>query len=98
MTRAAGVNRLPRWVVAAVTLPPAAFLAVFYAWPFATLLARGLGAGAITDTLGSARTWRVAWFTLWQAVVSTLVTLVVGLVPVGAALLLGRRRRTKRPM
>lgn len=84
MTRAAGVNRLPRWVVAAVTLPPAAFLAVFYAWPFATLLARGLGAGAITDTLGSARTWRVAWFTLWQAVVSTLVTLVVGLVPAWA--------------
>lgn len=84
MTRTASANRLPRWVVAAVTLPPAAFLAVFYAWPFATLIARGLGAGAIADTLGSARTWRVAWFTLWQAVVSTLVTLVIGLAPAWA--------------
>ena len=31
-------NRLPRAVVAAVAVPPAAFLAVFYLWPFANLV------------------------------------------------------------
>jgi thiamine transport system permease protein len=77
-------NRLPRWFVAGAAALPATFLAVFYAWPFVTLLARGLGAGAIGDRLGSAGTWRVVWFTTWQAVVSTAVTLVVGLVPTWA--------------
>jgi thiamine transport system permease protein len=71
-------------VVAAVVAPPAAFLAVFYAWPFATLLGRGITGQAVADTLGSARTWRVAWFTLWQAVVSTLATLVIGMAPAWA--------------
>ncbi len=60
---------------------PAAFLLLFYAWPFATVLARGLSPAAIGDVLGSAATWRVAWFTLWQALASTVLTLVVGLAP-----------------
>lgn len=77
-------NRLPAWFVAAVAVPPAVFLAVFYAWPFATLLARGLRPEAIGDTLTAARTWRVVWFTTWQAVVSTIVTLVIGMVPAWA--------------
>jgi thiamine transport system permease protein len=73
------LNRLPRWFVAAAALPPALFLAVFYAWPFATLLTRGLGAAAVADTLGSSRTWAVLWFTTWQAVASTVATMVLGL-------------------
>ncbi len=77
-------NRLPAWFVAAAVAPPCAFLAVFYAWPFATLLGRGLGADSIGDVLGAARTWRVVWFTIWQALVSTGVTLVLGMVPAWA--------------
>jgi thiamine transport system permease protein len=77
-------NRLPVWFVATVTVPPAAFLLLFYAWPFATLLGRGLGAGSAADALASARTWRVVWFTCWQAVVSTAVTLLIGMAPAWA--------------
>ena len=84
LSRRTVANRLPRWFVFAATVPPAAFLAVFYAWPFSTLLARGLDTEAISDSLGSARTWRVVWFTTWQAVLSTVVTLGVGLVPAWA--------------
>lgn len=77
-------NRLPRWFVAAVTVPPVAFLAVFYAWPFATLVGRGVDAGAIGDTIGRSVTWRILWFTLWQAALSTALTIVAGLAPAWA--------------
>lgn len=75
------MNRLPRWFVPALAAAPAGVLVVFYAWPFATLLGRGLSAAALADTLGDGHTWRVAWFTLWQAVASTALTLIVGLAP-----------------
>ncbi|NNE12582.1 MAG: iron ABC transporter permease, partial [Ilumatobacter sp.] len=78
------MNRLPRWFVAAATAPPVLFLGVFYVWPFATLLARGLGGDAARETLQRSATWQVAWFTLWQAVVSTGATLVIGLAPAWA--------------
>ncbi len=77
-------NRLPRWFVAAVALPPAGFLALFYVWPFLTLIARAVGAGAVGDTLGRGTTWEVLWFTAWQAVISTAITLAVGLAPAWA--------------
>jgi thiamine transport system permease protein len=73
------LNRLPRWFVVGATVPPTLFLALFYGWPFATLLGRGLGTGPLADTLGSDRTWGVLWFTTWQAVASTVATLVLGL-------------------
>ena len=57
-------------------LVPAAFLAVFFVWPVANVLGRGV---AIGDVLGDAHLRAVAWFTLWQAVVSTALTVVVAL-------------------
>jgi len=75
------LNRLPRWFVPAIAAGPVVVLVVFYAWPFATLLARGLGPGTAAETMGDAWTWRVIWFTLWQAVLSTVLTVVVGLLP-----------------
>jgi thiamine transport system permease protein len=60
---------------------PAIVLAVFYAWPFLTLLGRGLSRTALADTLGDPTTWRVVWFTLWQAIASTVLTVVAGLAP-----------------
>jgi len=77
-------NRLPRWFVAAIVAPPALFVAVFYVWPVATLFARGLGGDVIIDTLENSTTWRVLWFTLWQATASTVLTLVIGLAPAWA--------------
>jgi thiamine transport system permease protein len=77
-------NRLPRWFVAAAATPPAVFLALFYVWPFSTLIVRGLDAGAIGDTVRRADTWRVVWFTAWQAAASTGLTLLIGLVPTWA--------------
>ena len=78
------LNRLPRWFVALVATPPVAFLVLFYVWPFGTLMARGLGPDALSDTLGRAATWRVLWFTTWQAVASTAATLAIGLAPTWA--------------
>ncbi len=61
-------------------LVPAAFLALFFAYPLATILERGLGEGGLpTDVLGSEATLRVLWFTVWQALASTVLTLVLGL-------------------
>ncbi|HEX4901334.1 MAG TPA: hypothetical protein VFV42_00895, partial [Acidimicrobiales bacterium] len=86
---------------AAVLAVPVAFLAVFFAVPAATIVATGLrpeGAwdlGAIGEVLGSASTRRVAWFTLWQATVSTAATVVLAL---PAAWLVGRIRFPGRSM
>ena len=66
-----------RWSALAVV--PAAFLAVFFLLPVATVVLRGLTAGAIADVVRDARLREVAWFTLWQAVVSTVLTVLVAL-------------------
>ena len=60
---------------------PVAFVAVFYAWPFLTLLAGAATSGAATTVLRRASTAEVVWFTCWQAVLSTLLTLLIGLAP-----------------
>ncbi len=61
-----------------------AFLTVFYVWPFGTLLARGLDGTALRETLDRPDTWRVLWFTTWQACASTALTIVIGLAPAWA--------------
>jgi thiamine transport system permease protein len=70
---------------------PLAFLALFFAYPLATIVERGLrtgGAGAPTaDVLLSRETGEVVWFTVWQAAASTALTLLVAL---PAAYVLGR--------
>jgi thiamine transport system permease protein len=65
---------------ATAVLVPVAFLALFFAYPLATILARGLGdRGLPTDVLFSETTLRVLWFTVWQAAASTVLTLLLGL-------------------
>lgn len=84
-----------RALTVAALAVPAAFLGVFFALPVVTIVVTGLreggrwDAGAVGDVLASASTRRVAWFTLWQAVLSTAVTVVVAM---PAAWLLGRMR------
>lgn len=86
--RVAGVARVAVWGI------PAAFLAVFFLYPVATILVEGLGGEGVRRLVelpgrGSFRS--VAWFTLWQAVASTVLTVVVALP--GAHLLARRRFR-----
>ena len=58
---------------------PVAFLAIFFGWPLVEILRRGLSAGGVRDAVADPGIRHIAWFTLWQAVVSTVVTLVAGL-------------------
>ena len=75
------MNRLPRWLLVALAIGPTLGLAVFYAWPFVTLVVEAVTTTAIADTFGQASTWKVVWFTTWQAAVSTVITIAVGLAP-----------------
>jgi thiamine transport system permease protein len=52
---------------------------VFFTLPVAVLLVRHASPGAVIDVLRDDSMRRVAWFTLWQAVASTVLTLAVGL-------------------
>ncbi|WP_171076134.1 iron ABC transporter permease [Streptomyces sp. YIM 121038] len=64
---------------------PVVFFAVFFAYPVAAIVARGLkvdGAwqfGRIADVLGQSDIQHVLWFTTWQALASTALTLLVAL-------------------
>ncbi len=66
-------------LLAAAAVVPAAFLAIFFVLPVGTIVGMGLDAGALVDIARSTRLRGVAWFTLWQAVVSTVLTFVVAL-------------------
>ncbi len=74
-------NALPRWLVPALAAAPAVVLAGLYFWPLATLLQRVLRSNSFSDALHLPGLAAVLWFTLWQALVSTVLTLVIGFVP-----------------
>jgi thiamine transport system permease protein len=78
--RAALTARLGRAATVAV---PLGFLTVFFLWPLAAILERSLVVdGRLdlpVDVLGERRTLEVLWFTTWQAVVSTVLTVVAAL-------------------
>ncbi|HHU11356.1 MAG TPA: iron ABC transporter permease [Intrasporangiaceae bacterium] len=71
------------WVLAG--LIPAVFLTLFFAWPAATLVARGFHDGTawtldgFTSVFESRRTWRAVGFTLWSATAATAACLLLGL-------------------
>ncbi len=64
---------------------PVAYLTYFYAYPLATILITGLfpdgklAASSFVDIVTNPVVRSVAWFTLWQAVVSTLLTVLLGI-------------------
>ncbi|CAM5581956.1 iron ABC transporter permease [Streptomyces xanthochromogenes] len=64
---------------------PLVFFALFFAWPVAAIVGRGLKAdgawqfGRITEVLGDPDIGHVLWFTTWQALASTALTLVIAL-------------------
>ena len=67
---------------------PLAFLALFFFYPLATIVERGL-TGSPLDVLTDSTTGEVVWFTVWQALASTALTIAVAL---PAAYVLGRYR------
>ncbi|MEU6659857.1 iron ABC transporter permease [Streptomyces sp. NPDC046821] len=64
---------------------PAVFFALFFAYPVAAIVSRGLKTdghwqfGRITDVLGQSDIRHVLWFTTWQALASTALTLLIAL-------------------
>ena len=75
------LNRLPGTVVAALAAPSLIFLAGFYAWPVIALVRRAVTADSVNRALHDHTLRDVLWFTTWQAALSTLLTLIVGLIP-----------------
>ena len=69
----------PGWLSWALAVVPLGFALVFFAWPVASIIGRGLSVGAVTDVLTDPGIRSVAWFTLWQATLSTVLTVAVGL-------------------
>ena len=90
--RAGWAERLG-WALAVVV--PLVFLGLFFAWPVATLIGRGLAPDGVLDPSGFAevlsrpRTWRIIRATLVQAALATAICVVAG-VP-GAHVLYRRR-------
>ena len=70
---------------AGLLAPPVAFLAVFFAWPVTSMIDLGLRPGGewdlavVRDVVGDAGLRHVLWFTLWQAALSTVLTVLVAL-------------------
>jgi len=64
---------------------PIAFLAAFFLWPVANIVAEGLHdddgwtLGGASQVLGDPELRQVMWFTLWQAAASTVLTLVIAM-------------------
>lgn len=79
-TESAGVRarRALPWI-GALQIGGLAFVGLFVLWPFAHLLVDGLSASALGDVVSNARIRRIAWFTVWQAALSTAVVLILAL-------------------
>lgn len=66
-------------------LVPLAFLILFYFFPLTSILQTSFARGeqgwlvTLSDTISSQSTRRVLGFTVWQALLSTLITLIIGL-------------------
>jgi thiamine transport system permease protein len=60
------------------------FIGLFYAFPVASLAAETFTADAFRTAVHNETIREVVWFTLWQAVVSTALTIGIGLVPAWA--------------
>ncbi|HEY7137109.1 MAG TPA: iron ABC transporter permease [Acidimicrobiia bacterium] len=69
----------------ALVAVPVAFFALFFAYPVGTIIERGLRPGGqldltpLRDVFSDPALRHVAWFTVWQAAVSTALTVVLGI-------------------
>jgi len=78
-------HRRVHWATVAVAALPVAALLLFFVYPVAGMLARGLwpdgsfDLAGVVDVLTRPRTRRVLWFTVWSAGLATLVSVGAGL-------------------
>ena len=86
-------NRLPRLPLVALAAPASLFFVVFYLWPVVSLLGRTLTLDSMRAAMHDPTIRHVVWFTAWQALLSTALTVVLGL---GPAYLLARYEFTGR--
>ena len=68
------LTRKIRWGWVLVAALPAVFIGYFFVYPLVRILTLGLSELRIESSGLEARVLRVGWFTLWQAVVSTVLT------------------------
>jgi len=75
--------RLSRLQIAALAAIPVAFIGALFVYPVLSILATGLsqtdGYQGFTELFSNPGIRRAAWFTLWQASISTVATLAIGL-------------------
>jgi thiamine transport system permease protein len=85
VTPTARPPRLPRWLQLTLLAVPVGFLGVFFVRPVAAIVATGLrpegvfDPAAIVEVVTAPSVRAVTWFTVWQAAVSTVLTLAVAL-------------------
>lgn len=75
------LNAIPPWRRAAIAAVPATAVLVFTVWPLANLTTSVIGRHTLADTLRVPGLARTVWFTVWQAVLSTALTMALGVVP-----------------
>src|SRR4051794_22964456 len=81
----ASSHSMPRAARVVVIVVPLTFLAVFFAYPVLAIVGRGLlphwslDLDPLGDVATDAALRHIAWFTVWQATLSTVLTLAVGL-------------------
>ena len=85
MTSTTAAGRPTRATRVAITVVPLTFLALFFAYPVIAIVGRGLAPDwsldldPLRDVVTDAALRHIAWFTVWQATLSTVLTLAVGL-------------------
>ncbi|MUH51500.1 MAG: ABC transporter permease subunit [Actinobacteria bacterium] len=64
-----------------LAVPATVFIGVFYLWPVGTLIGRSFTLESLRSALHDPAIRHIAWFTTWQAGLSTMLTVAIGLVP-----------------
>lgn len=76
-TRSFWRNQAKRWPI--ILILPLLFLLLFFFYPLGNILQLSLTADALGDLVGRPSFRNVIWFTVWQAALSTALTLLLGL-------------------
>ncbi|MEO7398577.1 MAG: iron ABC transporter permease [Ilumatobacteraceae bacterium] len=74
-------NRLPRIVTIALAAPAVVFIGLLFVWPIISLAAEAITSDSVRSIVIDRTLLGIVWFTTWQAVVSTVLTVAIGLVP-----------------
>ena len=78
-TFAIQLNNYQKILTGTALIVSTVFFSIFYFFPLGKILWYGLSPENITAVFGSHTTWKIIWFTLWQALISTAVSLCVGI-------------------